>query len=194
MTDAIARDTAESLLSYAERTLATVVYGAPPPPQPRLAILDEEYGAFSTLKIGDRLRGCIGNFAGAGALRDILPRVVRDSALNDPRFPPVRPEELEAIAHTLSILFPGYAVETAEEIRLGVDGIILAVGGRRAVFLPEVAEEQGWDLATTLSRLAHKAGLRAEAWRDDGAEIRVFQTVRIRRSAADGSIVLEGGR
>jgi len=51
---------------------------------------------------------------------------------------------------------------------------VLAKGRRRAVFLPQVAPEQGWDLATTLEHLACKAGLPADAWRED-CEFQVFE-------------------
>ena len=61
-----------------------------------------------------------------------------------------------------------------DEIVLGRDGVILTKGGRSAVFLPQVATEQGWDRATMLDHLCRKAGLGAGEWRK-GAEFLVFQ-------------------
>jgi hypothetical protein len=61
-------------------------------------------------------------------------------------------------------------------LRLGRDGICLRLQGRSALFLPEVATEQGWDVETTLSRLCRKAGLEEEEWRNPETEILRFQT------------------
>ena len=69
---------------------------------------------------------------------------------------------------------PPKPVASWREIVLGRDGMTLEKNGRFAVFLPQVAPEQGWDLATTLSYLSQKAGLPPEAWRE-GAEFETFQ-------------------
>jgi AMMECR1 domain-containing protein len=51
--------------------------------------------------------------------------------------------------------------------------VFLTKDGRRAVFLPQVATEQGWDRATMLEHLSRKAGLPSDAWRR-GATFEVF--------------------
>jgi AMMECR1 domain-containing protein len=61
-----------------------------------------------------------------------------------------------------------------EEIVIGRHGIVLSKGGRKSVFLPQVAPEQGWDRETTLTHLALKAGLGPDAWRE-GCEFLVFE-------------------
>ena len=63
-----------------------------------------------------------------------------------------------------------------DKIRIGIDGIVLNKDGRSAVFLPQVAPEQGWDLSQTLTNLSLKAGLAGDAWKK-GASFLVFQAV-----------------
>src|SRR6056297_2146616 len=104
--DLISQPVAATLLGYAEAVLQAVVVDKAHPSPPAIELLREEYGAFSTLRESGRLRGCIGNFAGTGPLEHVLPRVVEESALQDSRFPAVKPEELPQIDLSLSILFP----------------------------------------------------------------------------------------
>lgn len=177
----LSQDEAETLLTFGEQHLQAVVASRPVPRLPRLPILDEEYGAFATLRRGKDLRGCIGNFAGTGALGSVLPRVIREAALTDPRFPPVTAEEVGLLSLSLSLLTPAEPVGGYEEIQLGRHGIILTVGTKRAIFLPEVAVEQAWDLETTLEMLTRKAGALPGSWRGAEARFSVFETVKIGR-------------
>ena len=71
------------------------------------------------------------------------------------------------------MLSPMRAVAGPDDIVLGTHGVLLSKGGRHAVFLPQVATETGWDLATFLSALAQKAGMPPDAWRS-GARFEVF--------------------
>lgn len=130
-------------------------------------------GAFVTLHTlpEKKLRGCIGLLQPAGSLVDTVIHAAVQ-VLYDPRFPAVRLAELESLEVEISVLSPPQAVPNAEAIRLGEHGVILKKAGHSAVFLPQVAEETGWDLETFLSRLAQKAGLPPEAWRS--AELSVF--------------------
>ena len=74
----------------------------------------------------------------------------------------------------MSALTPPRRVASWRDIVLGRDGMTLEKNGCFAVFLPQVAPEQGWDLETTLSYLSQKAGLPADAWRE-GARFETFQ-------------------
>ena len=65
-------------------------------------------------------------------------------------------------------------VDSYNKIRLGTDGVVLKKAGRSAVFLPQVATEQHWDIPTMLTELSLKAGLPADAWKE-GATFLVFQ-------------------
>ncbi|MFW5693529.1 MAG: AmmeMemoRadiSam system protein A [Alkalispirochaeta sp.] len=149
--------------------------------EPRLTledpILDDTPGLFVTLRKHGELRGCIGTMRTSEPLRSTLRRVTLEAALQDPRFPPVTDEELQLCVIEHSILTVPQEVGETRDIRLGTDGIILSVAGKRALFLPEVPVEHGWDLPETLARLARKAGLSSDAWRSDTARFEVFQTV-----------------
>ena len=133
-------------------------------------------GAFVTLndKATGALRGCIGEILPTRSLVDAVAERAVDSALHDPRFMPVTERELGNLRVEVSALTPPKPVSSWRDIVLGRDGMTLEKGGAFAVFLPQVAPEQGWDLETTLSCLSQKAGLSADAWRD-GAKFETFQ-------------------
>jgi hypothetical protein len=119
-----------------------------------------------------RLRGCIGVMEARERLVDaILHNAV--SAAHDPRFPALEAKELPALDLEVSVLSPLKPVPSADAIVLGTHGVVLTKAGRRAVFLPQVATETGWDLPTFLSHLSAKAGLSSDAWRT-GARFEVF--------------------
>ncbi|NOZ12305.1 MAG: AmmeMemoRadiSam system protein B [Acidobacteria bacterium] len=130
---------------------------------------------FVTLNKNGSLRGCIGNL-GEG---DPLPVSVRDYTINaaasDPRFPPVRHSEVKDIDIEISVMTPFREIPDYHRIRLGIDGVIISKGFYRAVFLPQVATETGWNLDQFLSRLCMKAGLDPDAYKKPGMKFSVFQ-------------------
>ena len=133
-------------------------------------------GAFVTLndRATGALRGCIGEIMPMRPLVEAVAARAVDSALRDPRFSPVSERELAGIRVEVSALTPPKPVASWRDIVLGRDGMTLEKGNAFAVFLPQVAPEQGWDLETTLSYLSQKAGLSADAWRE-GAKFETFQ-------------------
>ena len=134
-------------------------------------------GAFVTLKRHGDLRGCIGTIEPREPLYQAVLDNGDNAARHDPRFRPVQASELKDLEVEVSVLTPPRPVAGWEEFRVGEQGIILSKGGRRAVFLPEVAVEQGWTREETLSHLARKAGLPADAWRE-GASLAVFTSTK----------------
>jgi len=130
--------------------------------EPRLRV---PRGAFVTLTSGGRLRGCIGYIEGIKPLVDAVIENGRSAAVADPRFPPVEAKDLPDLDLEISVLTPLTEVSGPEDIVIGRHGILLAKDGHRAVFLPQVAVEQGWDRETTLTQLAQKAGLGPDDWR-----------------------------
>ena len=136
--------------------------------------LTAERGAFVTLHSGGQLRGCIGYIEGVKPLVHAVLDNGRSAAVGDPRFAPVKPAELPQLSIEISALTPLRPVAGPQDIELGRHGIVLAKGGARSVFLPQVATEQGWDLHTTLGHLALKAGLAPNGWQD-GARFEVFE-------------------
>ena len=133
-------------------------------------------GAFVTLndRATGALRGCIGEIMPMRPLVEAVAARAVDSALRDPRFSPVSERELGGLRVEVSALTPPKRVASWRDIVLGRDGMTLEKNGCFAVFLPQVAPEQGWDLPTTLSYLSQKAGLPPDAWRD-GATFETFQ-------------------
>jgi AmmeMemoRadiSam system protein A len=130
--------------------------------------------AFVTLKENGQLRGCIGDiFPQRPLYKSVIGNAI-NAAFADPRFAPVRKDELARIRVEISALTPPSPVASWRDIRIGTDGMVMNKGGRSAVFLPQVAPEQGWDLETTLANLSMKAGLPADAWKE-GATFQVFQ-------------------
>jgi len=137
--------------------------------------LKEVQGAFVTLKKKGQLRGCIGSIVGRKPLYLTVRDMAIEAATADPRFAPVRYEELKDIDIEVSVLSPLKKVDSPEEIILGKHGVIVKRGFRQGVFLPQVAEETGWSKEEFLSYLcAHKAGLPPEAWKDKDTELYVF--------------------
>ncbi len=134
-------------------------------------------GAFVTLDRkrlppGQNLRCCMGSIVGREPLVDAVIRAAV-SAAHDPRFPPLRRDELGGLDLEISVLSPLHRVPGPASIRLGKDGVVLEKGYHRAVYLPQVARETGWSRAELLSHLAVKAGLDPDDWRH-GARFEVF--------------------
>lgn len=120
-----------------------------------------------------QLRGCIGHLADDAPLVPLVGRMALQAALDDPRFAPVNAEELAAIRIEISVLSPLRPVRGPADIEPGRDGVVLTKNGRSAVFLPQVAKQQGWDREQLLTALALKAGLPGDAWRT-GTEFQTF--------------------
>jgi AmmeMemoRadiSam system protein B/AmmeMemoRadiSam system protein A len=132
--------------------------------------------AFVTLKKHSQLRGCIGDvFAQRPLHKSVIANAIR-AGFSDTRFPPLTQEECKDITIEISALTTPHPIDSPDKIRLGVDGIVLNKDGRSALYLPQVAPEQNWDLNQTLTNLSLKAGLPPDAWKE-GAAFLVFQAV-----------------
>jgi len=141
-----------------------------------------ENGVFVTLKRGEilddelALRGCIGNILGKFPLYESIRRLAVESAVYDPRFKPVAGlDELNSLVIEISILTIPKQVSSYSEIVLGRDGILLFGQEQSAVFLPQVATEQGWGIEETLAHLSQKAGLGMNGWQDPQCQFYLFQ-------------------
>jgi len=137
--------------------------------------------SFVTLKIRERLRGCIGSIEAYRPLVDDVADNAYKAAFRDPRFPSLREEEFRGVSLSLSILTePELLTVVSEEdlirrIRPGIDGLIIEEGGRRGTFLPSVWEALS-DPRRFLMELKQKAGLPSDHWSD---------TLRFRRYTAE---------
>jgi len=142
--------------------------------------LREQAATFVTLNKHGRLRGCIGSLTPVAPLFQSVHDNAVHAALEDYRFRPVTAAEVPELEIHVSILSPIVPIDALDEFRIGEHGIIIEKRDRRAVYLPEVAVEQHWDKATTLTSLSEKAGLPGDAWRE-GASFKVFSSVVLTR-------------
>lgn len=140
-------------------------------------VMNRHMGCFVTLKIGNDLRGCIGEIEPFRPLYKAVTERAVDSAFCDPRFPQLSPKEFEKVEIEISALTPSHPVKSWREIEIGRHGMTITKDGRSAVFLPQVAPEQGWNLEETLTYLSRKAGLPADAWRSPDAAFTVFEAI-----------------
>jgi len=142
---------------------------------PSSGVLKEKRGAFVTLHKNGQLRGCIGNIVGTKPLFLTVRDMAIEAAVSDPRFPPVKFNELKDIDIEISVLSPLEKVKDASEIVLGKHGVLVKKGFNQGVFLPQVADETGWSKEEFLSYLCmHKAGLPPDAWKDKDTDLYVF--------------------
>lgn len=138
--------------------------------------LNQRRASFVTLKKRRILRGCIGELTPRRPLyRSVIGNVI-SAAVHDPRFSPVKLEECKDLTIDISVLTLPEPVDSPEKIQIGKHGVILTKGENSAVFLPQVAPEQGWGLEETLSHLAMKAGIARDGWKTD-TRFEVFHAI-----------------
>jgi len=138
-------------------------------------------GGFVTLHKRGALRGCIGEIVPRREIWKVVREQALNSAFHDPRFEPLTEPELNEIDIEISMLTPPKPISSWKEIVIGKHGVVLSKDGRSAVFLPQVAPEQGWDVEAMLENLSRKAGLSPDAWRS-GTDFLVFEAQIIRET------------
>jgi AmmeMemoRadiSam system protein A len=162
------------LLRIARQAIEAQLTGTPSgPPRVSDPALLSLRGAFVTLKIHGRLRGCIGTFAADRPLHETVFDMAISAAFNDPRFAPLRADEFPETEIEISALTPLKVVK-AETIRVGTHGIYIVQGPYRGVLLPQVATEYGWDRETFLDQTCIKAGLGPGCWKESATRIYTF--------------------
>ena len=162
-----------TLLKIAQMAIRAQLTGEFFPEIDAAGVLLQPSGAFVSLHLGGQLRGCIGTLARDGPLHRVVHDMALAAAFDDPRFPPLEIEELPALEIQISVLSASEPTP-AKEVIPGLHGLCVAQGGRRAVYLPQVAREEGWNRETLLQQTCIKAGLDPEAWRDPATEIETF--------------------
>jgi hypothetical protein len=143
--------------------------------------LFEPGASFVTLTDPDgELRGCIGTLEAFQPLvEDVCDHAVA-AALEDYRFPQVRPSEVEQLHIEISRLTRPQPLDYAEPadlpglLRPGIDGVILRDGMQRATFLPQVWEKVR-DAEDFLSHLCQKMGASPNLWRRKKLQVQVYQ-------------------
>ncbi len=156
---------------------AVIAGGAVPKPESNDPELNAHCGCFVTLKNGEQLRGCIGQFTSDRPLIELVVEMAKASATGDPRFfsDPITADELNQLDAEISVLSPLQKTNDPLSLRLGTDGIYIKRGCASGCFLPQVATETGWSAEKFLSYCcSHKAGLPADAWKDPETEVFLF--------------------
>lgn len=173
----IPREECERLLALARRSIREYVlenHVFEPAPSRHTGL---RHGAFITLHIGSRLRGCIGRVDSPDTLDALVAVCAILAASRDPRFPPVEPREIDALEIEISVLTPPefvLAADVLHRLEIGAHGVVVSLGASRGLLLPQVAHEHGWNAARLLEETCRKAGLPAHAWRDPEARIELF--------------------
>ncbi len=160
------------LLRLAHEAIEAALAGRKLELNPTSERLLEPRGAFTTLHLEGNLRGCVGYVYPVKPLYRTVAETAVAAAFNDTRFSPVTAEEAPRLKVEISVLSPVVPI-AAEDIEAGRHGLVITLGSRRGLLLPQVAVEFGWDARTFLQETCHKAGLPPDAW-ERGAIIEAF--------------------
>ena len=164
----------QNLLLLARRVLVEVVSRRELPDViPHDGIFGGRQGVFVTLQVRGELRGCIGTTEGYEPLGEAIVRCSASAALHDPRFPPLRADELGDLQIEISVLSPLTPIRP-DEIEIGRHGLVISQGERRGLLLPQVAVEHGLTREQFLEETCRKARLPREAWQSPSTQIQGF--------------------
>jgi uncharacterized protein len=172
----------EGLLAVrsARAAIEQVVAKKPRATQNLTPVFSEKRGVFVTLTKKGILRGCIGLPYPVMPLGEAIVHAAGAAAREDPRFPPVKKEELDSISLEITILtvplrMDGDPKKRPEHVVIGKHGLIVRGMGTSGLLLPQVATEYGWDAITFLDPTCIKAGLPERSWMESQVEILTFE-------------------
>ncbi len=163
----------EELLKLARRAIVSYFKFPGEIPSTDFPKLEEKRGAFTTLTIDGNLRGCIGYIVAVKPLFETVWETARSAAFSDPRFPPLREEDVDKIKIEISVLSPLEKIKNPDDFEIGKHGLYIKEGFYSGLLLPQVAVEYGWDKTEFLRETCFKAGLPEDAYLR-GAEIYRF--------------------
>jgi len=154
-------------------------------------------GVFVTLNDAKGLRGCVGFALPDKRLSNALADASISAATEDPRFPPVKIEELDQITFEVTVLTPpekihvSDPIEYVSNIKVGRDGLIVKHGSQSGLLLPKVPVEYGWNEEDFLSHACEKAGLPRECWKEKETIVQKFEGIVFKEEAPNGKVVRE---
>jgi AmmeMemoRadiSam system protein A len=151
------------LLKLAHQSIEAAFQDREIPAEPPTAHLAEPRGAFTTLFIHGKLRGCVGYVFPVASLYRTVAETARAAAFEDTRFYPLAAHEAPDLEVHISVLSRIQPIRAAE-VEVGRHGLLVSLGGCRGLLLPQVPVEQGWDRITFLEQTCRKAGLPLDAW------------------------------
>lgn len=147
--------------------------------------LRRDGASFVTLTKHGELRGCIGSLEARRPLVEDVCENAISAAFHDPRFPPVRPEELDDLRLEISVLSAPQPLsydgpdDLIAKLRPGVDGVVIESGWNRATFLPQVWEKIP-DAHQFMEHLCRKAYLPADAYCRPGLDVYTYQVEKFK--------------
>jgi AmmeMemoRadiSam system protein A len=137
---------------------------------PRAREAEPKRAVFVTVRrLSGALHGCIGTVEPTDPVSIAVEAYAQRAAFHDPRSRPLSRHELDDVRFEVSVLGPAETVacsserDAAKAVEPGRHGVILSLGGRRGVFLPQVWETLP-EPRTFLRRLRDKAGLDVDRW------------------------------
>lgn len=160
------------LLGIAHQSILSAFTGPAPEAAPSSPHFSDPRGVFTTLYLHGDLRGCVGYAMPIAPLYRAVWETARAAAFEDSRFLPVTEEEAPRLEVSLSVLSRLFPIQ-AEEVEVGRHGLVVCLGARRGLLLPQVPVENDWDQETFLVQTCRKAGLPYDAWRK-GASLEAF--------------------
>jgi len=149
-------------------------------------------GVFVTLNNADGLRGCIGFPMPDKKLSHGIIDAAIAAATEDPRFSPVKINELSDIMFEVTVLTPPVEItvtdpmEYLEKIKVGRDGLIIRNSFSSGLLLPQVPVEYGWNVEEFLQHTCEKAGLEKDTWKNEKVKIEKFEGI-VYKEGANGS-------
>jgi MEMO1 family protein len=140
-------------------------------------VLNQERGAFVTLRESGELRGCIGYTSAAKPLYMTVRDTATLAALRDSRFQPVSASDLPQLEYEISVLSPLRRVLDVQQIKVGQHGLLMKNQDHEGLLLPQVPVEERWDRQRFLEETCAKAGMRSGCWKDENTDIFMFTAV-----------------
>ena len=154
-------------------------------------------GVFVTLNNPDGLRGCIGFPMPDKKLSNGIIDAAISAATEDPRFSPVKTNELNDIVFEVTGLTPPVEIdvsdpmENLEKIKVGRDGLIIRHSFSSGLLLPQVPVEYNWSTEEFLQHTCEKAGLARDTWKNESVKIEKFEGIIFKEETPNGVIVRE---
>ena len=154
-------------------------------------------GVFVTLNNSDGLRGCIGFPMPDKKLSHGIIDAAISAATEDPRFSPVKTNELNDIVFEVTVLTPPDEIVVTDpteylgKIKVGRDGLIIRHSFSSGLLLPQVPVEYDWSVEEFLQHTCEKAGLARDTWKNESVKIEKFEGIIFKEETPNGVIVME---
>ncbi len=161
----------------------------------RLDGFEDRHGVFVTIESypAASLRGCVGYIEGIKEMKRLIVDAAIAAAFEDPRFPELSLDELNAITIEVSVLsnpikMPSLADERLKELTIGRDGLIIEYGGYSGLLLPNVATEEHFTKEQFLEAVCEKAGLPRSYWKQQNVNMYRFETQIFKEESPSGRV------